>query len=621
MVMSVMREKTKVVLFMVLLAFVGLVFFDWGLQGGGRGRRARNNNSNAIGKVNGENIPYDEYMRTRQQLTDAFEARTGNPPASGDYDSIEEEAWATLVRSVLVRQEIRKRGITTSDPEIVEILKTNPPDFLRSQPVFQNEKGEFDPARYQQALADPNFDWLPVEQYLHEMIPGSKLENYVAMNARTTKSEVHRRFLDENERVRVRYVASVPPAETPEAPDDASLHAFYDAHADEFKAGERAVLQTAKFPKSATAEDTALVRADLEDVRKMLVEKGENFEELAKTWSEDPSAERGGDLGFFGKGDMVPEFESIAFSIPVGQVSPVFATPFGFHILRVEERKKEGGEEKVHARHILMKVEPSTATTRAQQKAAEDFLAEVKGGKSFEQVAAAQKIPAEMIVESPPFERSAFLPAMGLPRAAQRFAFSGKVGAVSPEPLEDDQGFVVVRLVKHIPAGVRPFDEVRAEVNRRVTEEKTRQLAHAKLEEAVAKGGGTLPGIASAMGATVDSTTAFSRTMFVPNVGRKNAFVAAAFSLPPGQLSPVIDTDRGSYVLQVVEKIPADESQLAAQEPQLMQSILMEKRRNVVTSWVEDLLANAEILDMRGGSPVPWKPDPSAFRYSRPSGA
>jgi hypothetical protein len=70
-----------------------------------------------------------------------------------------------------------------------------------------------------------------------------------------------------------------------------------------------------------------------------------------------------------------------------------------------------------------------------------------------------------------------------------------------------------------------------------------------------------------------------------------------------------------------VERIPADESQLAAQEPQIQQAILMEKRRNVVTSWVEQLLANAEIVDMRGGSAVPWKPDPSAFRYSRPSGA
>ena len=620
MVMSAMREKTKVVLFMVLLAFVGLVFFDWGMQGAGGGGGSKS--ANAIGKVNGEDISYDEYNRTRQQLTDAFEARTGNPPGSSDYDSIEEETWATLVRSALVRQEIRKRGITTSDPEVVEILKTNPPDFLRQQPVFMNEQGEFDPARYQQALADPNFDWLPVEQYMKETIPGSKLENYVAMNARTTKSEIRRRFMDENERVRVRYVASIPAAASEEAPDDAALQAYYDSHTDEFQAEERAVLQTVKFPKAATAEDTALVRADLEDVRKMLVEKGESFEELAKTWSEDPSAERGGDLGFFGKGDMVPEFETVAFSLPVGQVSPVFASPFGFHIVRVEGRKKEGAEEKVHARHILMKVEPSTTTARAQQKAAEDFLAAVKDGETFGEVAIAQKIPADNIVaETPPFERSAFLPALGLPRAAQRFAFSAKPGEVTPEPLEDDRGFVVARLVKVVPAGVRPFEEVRAEVTRRVTEEKNRQLAHAKLEEAVAKGGGSLAGIANAMGGSVDSAASFTRTMFVPNVGRKNAFVAAAFSLPPGQLSPVLDTDRGSYVLEVVEKIPVDESQLAAQEPQIQQTILMEKRRNVVTSWVEQLLANAEIVDMRGGSAVPWKPDPSAFRYSRPSGA
>jgi parvulin-like peptidyl-prolyl isomerase len=614
MVMSAMREKTKVVLFMVLLAFVGLVFFDWGMQGA-QGPRS---SGNAIGKVNGEDISYDEYLRTRQQLTESFEARSGSPPGSMDYDAIEEETWATLVRTALLRQEIKKLGITTSDPEVVEILKTSPPEFLRAQPVFQNEQGQFDPARYQQALADPNFDWVPVEQYLHETIPGSKLENYVAMNARTTKSEVRRRFLEENEKVRVRYVASIPAAAPAETPDDAAVRAYYDSHQDEFRAGERAVLQMVKFPKSATAEDTSLVRADLEDVRKMLVEKGESFEELARTWSEDPSAERGGDLGFFGKGDMVPEFEAVAFSLPVGQISPVFASPFGFHIVRVEERKTEGGEEKVRARHILMKVEPSNTTSRAQQQAAEDFLAAVKSGKSLEEAAAAA---GQSVEATPPFERTAFLPSLGLPRAAQRFAFSGKVGEFAPEPLEDDRAFFVVRLAQRIPEGVRPFEEVQAEVVRRVSEERAREMARAKLEDAVAKGGGTLSGIAVAMGASVDTAAAFSRNMFVPNVGRKNAFVAAAFSLQPGQLSPILDTDRGFYVLEVVEKTPADESLFAAQETQIQQQLLMEKRRNVVTSWVEQLLANAEIMDMRGGDAVPWKPDPSAFRYSRPSGA
>jgi parvulin-like peptidyl-prolyl isomerase len=615
MVMSAMREKTKVVLFMVLLAFVGLVFFDWGMQGGGGGNRGAS--PGAIGRVNGKDITYDEYMRTRQQLVAAFERRSGNAPQTADYDAIEEETWATLVREKLFQQEIEKWNITTSDPEIVEIIRNNPPEFVLSSPVFQNESGQFDPARYQQALADPNFDWRPVEEYLKASLPASKLENYVALNARVTRGEVRARFLDENEKVRARFVKADAANAATEIPsvDEAAARAWYEAHPDDFRAGERAVLEIVRFPKSATPEDSAFVREELEDVRRMVVEEGKDFAELAKTWSEDPSGERGGDLGFFQRGDMVPEFEKAAFALAPGEVSPVFLSPFGYHIVRLEEKKTEGGQEQIRARHMLMKVEPSNASVRAQEQAVEAFLAAAESGKtSFADVATAQGLTVD---RTPPFERTSFVPGVGSPRLASRFAFSAEVGSVRPEPLEDERAFLVVRLAERTPAGVRPFEEARAEAERLALDAKRKEHVRAKLEAAASGGAASLDAIAKAMGGKVDSTGAISRSSFVPGVGRKNAFVAAAFALPPGQISGVIDTDTGCAVLEVAEKIPADESMLAAQEQQLRQQLLMEKRRNLVTSWLEGLLAEAEIVDLRGGDVVPWKPDPSMFRYLR----
>jgi len=97
-------------------------------------------------------------------------------------------------------------------------------------------------------------------------------------------------------------------------------------------------------------------REQAEEVLKRL-RGGEDFSKLAKEFSTDGSKDKGGDLGWFGHGDMVPEFEKAAYALKPGEISEVVQSKFGFHIIKVEEKKtetKDGKpEEKVHARHIL----------------------------------------------------------------------------------------------------------------------------------------------------------------------------------------------------------------------------------------------------------------------------
>jgi parvulin-like peptidyl-prolyl isomerase len=423
MVMSAMREKTKVVLFIALIAFVGFIFFDWGMQKGQSGSRG---DAGVIGEVNGREIPYEDYRRTRQEVIAEFEARTGRSPEYADFDTIEEETWISLIRESLLQAEIQKYGIVVTDAEIMEVLRRNPPEIIRSLPDFADSAGQFDPVRYSQALANPAFNWIPVENYLRATMPRDKLQNYVGLNARVTNAEVRERFQALNEMVKVRYVRASPTEielEEGEVTED-ELLAYYNDHPDDFLAGEQAILEYVRIPKTPTAEDTADARADLEDIRAQILE-GADFANTASAWSDDPSAARGGDLGFIARGDMTPEFEDVAFSTPVGEISEVFQTPFGLHILKVEEREDGDEGERVHVRHLMIRLEASNATLREVERRMDDFLFSLEEEIDFAAAAAAAGLEVQ---RTEPFEKVGIIPGIGLLRGAQRFAFSQTPG-------------------------------------------------------------------------------------------------------------------------------------------------------------------------------------------------
>jgi peptidyl-prolyl cis-trans isomerase SurA len=114
-----------------------------------------------------------------------------------------------------------------------------------------------------------------------------------------------------------------------------------------------------------------------------LAKKGEDFASLASEYSDDPTGKNGGDLGFFKIGDMIEKFEIAAFVLNPGEISDLVETEFGYHIIKVEEKTDDA----VHARHILVLIQPSGADTISVKTLADSLRQRILAGEDFGKLA------------------------------------------------------------------------------------------------------------------------------------------------------------------------------------------------------------------------------------------
>lgn len=159
-------------------------------------------------------------------------------------------------------------------------------------------------------------------------------------------------------------------------------------------------------------------RAQAEEVLKRL-RAGEDFAKLAQEFGTDGTKDKGGDLGWFGRGQMVPEFEKAAFALQAGELSDIVQTPYGFHIIKVEERKtetKDGKpEEQIRARHILFSeasANPFGGPPQTARQKAKGVVEQEKAKKILDEIVARSHVKvADNYTVKPPEQQ----PMQGLP--------------------------------------------------------------------------------------------------------------------------------------------------------------------------------------------------------------
>ncbi len=327
------------------------------------------------------------------------------------------------------------------------------------------------------------------------------------------------------------------------------------------------------------------------------LKSGADFAKLAKQYSQDPgSAVNGGDLGWFGKGMMVPEFEKAAFNGKLGEIIGPVKTAYGYHIIKVFEKSRKV----VIAADIVNPVKVSAQTQEEIYNSAGDFAYIINKNSEFEKEAELMKY---QVLETSPFnEKSDFVPGIGMFKPLVKFAFDNKLGAVS-DVFRISNGYVVVKVSEIINAGVKKFDEVKETIRPTVLREKKMELIK-KQAEAMRKkipAGESLnylSGLDSTL--TVTTTGSFNYGQYVGGgVGRDFAFNFTAFRLKPNEISNPVKGTRGYYLIQLLSKTEFDSTAYSIQKNILRNQIFQEKRTSLFNTWLNELKKNSEIEDFR----------------------
>ncbi|HEX5702073.1 MAG TPA: peptidylprolyl isomerase [Pyrinomonadaceae bacterium] len=180
-------------------------------------------------------------------------------------------------------------------------------------------------------------------------------------------------------------------------PSQAEIDAYVKAHPEEQVHARHILIATksAEMPTEQGGLDKPAARAKAEEVLKR-VKAGENFENLAKEYSDDGSKQNGGDLGWFGKGRMVPEFENAAFALQPGQTSEIVESQFGFHIIKNEGRRT--GDPERASQEVAQEKE---------KKLIEEIVKRQSGHITIAENFAVQMPPQQQMPQGLPFEPQA----------------------------------------------------------------------------------------------------------------------------------------------------------------------------------------------------------------------
>jgi peptidyl-prolyl cis-trans isomerase D len=332
-------------------------------------------------------------------------------------------------------------------------------------------------------------------------------------------------------------------------------------------------------------KEEAAVRTRADELLKQ-AQAGADFAELAKKSSEDEgSAAKGGDLDFFARGKMVPEFDQAAFALKPGEISEVVKTQYGFHIIKLVEKK--GGTTRP-IEEVRQQLSDRLAFERAQAEAgdlAQSLESQISKPADLDTVAAARGLQVQ---ESGFFARNEPILTLGASPELTARVFEMNQGDVS-EALNSGRGYVFASVVATQASYVPKLDEVKDRVRDEVLTDKAREFGRKKAAElsGKVKSAPDFEKAVKAGGFNAETTELLTRDSPIPGLGMASAVTDAAFKLAQGTVSDPITTDNGTAIIKVLEKQEVNESEVTSNRDRFREELLSDKRNRFFNAYMQ----------------------------------
>lgn len=629
------RTKQKSILIkfafgLIILSFIiGYTMLTAPTDSGGR------QNNDVAATVNGDAINFEAFQSSYSNLYNLYQSiYKGNFDAETEKQlNLPKQAMQQLVHELLLVQEAERLGLEVSKDELVE--------SIAKYDAFQ-ENGVFNRARYLQVL---NYQRMTPEQFeaaQKRQLLTQKVRDQLQQGVVISEEELKESFHKEKDSINLNYTWLTPAlVETKVKVSDEGLREYFEQNREQFRLAEKISLRYLQFDPAryekeivnysdeeleryyrrhldlfetkeqvkashillrvaeGADDDTRQKRRELAaDLLKQLNE-GADFAQLARSYSDDTgTAEKGGDLGYFGRGIMVNSFENAAFALKPGQLSDIVETPFGYHIIKVEESTEAGVKPLVD---VIDDVKAGLLVEKSRQLAYEKAMDAYNINRKSGDLAAAAKANDLGIKETGLFGRDDAIDGIGKAPAIIQAAFSLKDGELI-RPVQNTQGIFLFTLKERQPSRLPELDEVKAAVEAAYRTSLAQTFAKELADQLLTKAQElkSLRKAATELKLTVEESGEFTRSFgaFIPRIGSTKELADEAFTLTDETpiASQVFNIDNKFLVASLKEAKQADFDGLdAAARAQLQDQLLAAKKEKVIADKLKGLLEQAQI--------------------------
>ena len=575
--------------------------------------------SEVVADVGGRQVTAGEFQQRYVSQIQSYRNQFGGSINSALLRQlgVDQQILSQLVEEQVALIEAERHGIRVTDDELAQ--------QILSIPGLQ-ENGQFiGEARYQQLLQsqNPPMTTSQFEEGLRRSLIVEKLRSALTDWMAVPESDLEREYAQRNEKVKLQVIALTADRFRDKVTvTDADIAAHYASHSAEYRKGEQRKIRYLLLDRDLARQKVVVPPNDVQksyneniqqyqtpeqirashilletagkndaDVKKRAeeilkqVKSGADFAELAKKVSEDKGSKaNGGDLDYFGRGRMVPEFEQAAFAMQPGQISDLVKSQFGYHIIKVVD-KRAGSTRPLE--EVRPQIQQQLAMQMADQQLtdrARELEKRIDDPGDLDTVA---KELGVMVQESSLFQRDDPVPGLGVaPQVAlEAFELADKK---TSKAIATARGAVFITVSEKKDPYVPKLDEVKDRVKEDVTRQRAAELSsqRANAIAAALKSAPNFSAAAKAQGFDAKDTELVARNAALPDIGVSPEVDKVAFALPVNGVSDPIKTSDGTVIVRVVEKDAVTPDEFGKAKEAFRAELLNERRGRFFSAYM-----------------------------------